>query len=472
MGKRSGITKGGRVMNPADRERKQMRAKELKRNKKQRNAVRQAMVKSRDPDELIEQMSRLDEQEFDPQRVLSLNVIQEKRNKLRASYFQIINLCRQEKEEKKVKNLERMLYEYEVERARKEENFRAMLFSQSENFEEIPLPTGASAPDAANTPYSVNSIHGMGFGPQMPQSAMKVGILKKPVSSAIRKKHKYPPGPPPGLPPHLYASEDEEEDEYDEEEESYREEGRRRRRVRFGNRPLKDAFDEAAEHVDGDENYEDEDYAPVEIPESMLSSEEPPMQHQQPIYSRSAPSLAAPAIGTGPIMPGMALPHSNYPPGYPIMIPSHGMREVVVRSQHGRHSQHQSSAQQSKTGLVSGYSDAVVISAEPQVVKHKTDAPPSNVETTITAGPQMRNVTKETTRFVPTAVKIQRPVVPTVIGPKIPTSSVAGPTKLLPRSSQIKPTQKQTTAVNSAIDATKSVDEACDDFLKELEGLL
>ena len=66
------------------------------------------------------------------------------------------------------------------------------------------------------------------------------------------------------MPPHLYASEDEEEEEYDEEEESYREEGRRRRRVRFGNRPLKDTFDEAAEHVDGDENYEDEDYAPVE----------------------------------------------------------------------------------------------------------------------------------------------------------------------------------------------------------------
>ena len=46
----------------------------------------------------------------------------------------------------------------------------------------------------------------------------------------------------------------------------------------------------------------------------MLSSEEPCMQHQQPIYSRSAPSLAAPAIGTGPIMPG--IPHSNYPPGF------------------------------------------------------------------------------------------------------------------------------------------------------------
>lgn len=460
-------------MNPADRERKQMRAKELKRNKKQRNAVRQAIVKSRDPDELIEQMSRLDEQEFDPQRILSLNVIQEKRNKLRASYFQIINLCRQEKEEKKVRNLERMLYEYEVERSRKEENFRAMLFSQSENFEEIPLPTGASAPDAANTPYSVNSIPGSGIGPIMPQhlqAEMKVGILKKPVSS-LRKKHKYPPGPPPGLPPLLYASEDEEEDD----EEGYREEGRRRRRVRFGNQPQHgDDFDGADEHFDGDGNYEDEDYAPVEIPESMLSSEEPPMPHQQPVYSRSVPSLAAPAIGAGPIMPGMApLPPSTYPQGYPIIIPPHGMRggEGGMRQQHGRHSQH--STQQSKTGLVSiGYSDAAVISAEPQVVKQRMDAPPPNVETIITAGPQMRNVKKETTRFVPTAVKIQRPVVPTVVGPKIPTSSVAGPTKLVPRSSQIKTNQKQTKSINSAIDATKSVDEACDDFLKELDGLL
>ena len=84
----------------------------------------------------------------------------------------------------------------------------------------------------------------------------------------------------------------------------------------------------------------------------------------------------------------------------------------------------------------------------------------------------MRNVQKETTRFIPTAVKIQRPVVPAVIGPKIPTSSVAGPTKLVPRSSQIKNSQKPTMAISSSTDPTKSVDEACDDFLKELEGLL
>ena len=51
-------------MNPADRERKQQRAKELKRNKKQRVQVRHAIVKSRNPDEIIEALSRLDDQGF------------------------------------------------------------------------------------------------------------------------------------------------------------------------------------------------------------------------------------------------------------------------------------------------------------------------------------------------------------------------------------------------------------------------
>ena len=57
-----GKTKSGRVMNPADKERKKQRAHELKRNKKQRIAVRHAIVKGRDPDELLEQLRKLDDQ--------------------------------------------------------------------------------------------------------------------------------------------------------------------------------------------------------------------------------------------------------------------------------------------------------------------------------------------------------------------------------------------------------------------------
>lgn len=57
MGKKS-----RRALNPTDKERKKQRAQELKKNKKQRNLVRQAIVKARDPDELLEQLRRLDAQ--------------------------------------------------------------------------------------------------------------------------------------------------------------------------------------------------------------------------------------------------------------------------------------------------------------------------------------------------------------------------------------------------------------------------
>lgn len=70
MGKRLGITKSGRVMNPADRERKQMRMKELKRNKKERVKIRHAIVKSRDPIELIDHLEKLDDQGL----VLNINI--------------------------------------------------------------------------------------------------------------------------------------------------------------------------------------------------------------------------------------------------------------------------------------------------------------------------------------------------------------------------------------------------------------
>ena len=62
MGKHSGMTKSGRVMNPADRERKQQRAKELKRNKKERVKIRHTIVKSRDPHDIINKLERLDDQ--------------------------------------------------------------------------------------------------------------------------------------------------------------------------------------------------------------------------------------------------------------------------------------------------------------------------------------------------------------------------------------------------------------------------
>lgn len=494
MGKKSGITKAGRMMNPADRERKQLRAKELKRNKKQRTQVRHAIVKNRDPEGLIEQMSRLDDQEFDPQRQLALTVIQEKRNKLRGAFYQIIGLHRQEKEDKQVKSLEKMMYEYEVERSRKEENFRAQIFSESANFEEIPLPSGASGPDAASTPFSANLLGTI--GPQQPsqlQAAMKAGILKKSTSStaAAKKKHKYPPGPPPGVPPPLYDS-DEEEDEGEADKFGWEEE--RRKRVRFGEQPRRRprrADDEQFGEEGEDGEDDGEDYAPVEIPDGMLTPAESAQQQNQPVYARPVPSLAAPAVGSGPIMPRMAPPPPAHPPfpGYPMPaghrppLPSQQQQMAIAMGQ-----QQQQQQQHSKTGLIGGPganytpiapppSDphpSAVISAGPQVVMPRVTVPVPLVpdeKVIISGAPQMRNIKREATRFVPTAVKIQRPLVASTIGPRIPAS--AGSKLVPPRTTTTAAGQRPKTGKGAQQPgAGKSVDQACDDFLKELEGLL
>ena len=50
MGRRpQKTTKGGKFMNPTDQARKEARRRELKKNKKQRDAVRQAVIKNKDP---------------------------------------------------------------------------------------------------------------------------------------------------------------------------------------------------------------------------------------------------------------------------------------------------------------------------------------------------------------------------------------------------------------------------------------
>lgn len=62
MGRRSiNTTKSGKYMNPTDQARKEARKKELKKNKKQRQMVRAAVLKGKDPAQLIDEMEKIDE---------------------------------------------------------------------------------------------------------------------------------------------------------------------------------------------------------------------------------------------------------------------------------------------------------------------------------------------------------------------------------------------------------------------------
>ncbi|KAG1368836.1 hypothetical protein COCNU_14G013040, partial [Cocos nucifera] len=53
-------TKGGRAMNPTDAYRKELRKKELKRNKKERKKVREVGILKKDPDAIREQINKLE----------------------------------------------------------------------------------------------------------------------------------------------------------------------------------------------------------------------------------------------------------------------------------------------------------------------------------------------------------------------------------------------------------------------------
>ncbi|WOG99535.1 hypothetical protein DCAR_0518888 [Daucus carota subsp. sativus] len=58
-------TKGGKVMNPTDAYRKELRKKELKRNKKERKKVREVGILKKDPDTLKEQIEKLEAMKAD-----------------------------------------------------------------------------------------------------------------------------------------------------------------------------------------------------------------------------------------------------------------------------------------------------------------------------------------------------------------------------------------------------------------------
>ena len=65
MGKRATTsTKGGKFMNPTDQARKEARRRELKKNKKQRQLVRTAVLKGKNPRDIIFELEKVDDMEF------------------------------------------------------------------------------------------------------------------------------------------------------------------------------------------------------------------------------------------------------------------------------------------------------------------------------------------------------------------------------------------------------------------------
>ncbi|XP_042895932.1 WW domain-binding protein 11 [Parasteatoda tepidariorum] len=208
MGRRSiNTTKSGKYMNPTDQARKEARKRELKKNKKQRQMVRAAVLKGKDPLQLINDMEKIDEMEFNVNSPPLLNekVLKDKRKKLKETWDRVMRLYYKEDRER-YNELKKLELEYEARRNILIKYFESVRIAQQVQVDEIPLPDAPAAMFLTSQIPLPSEIEGMLDVENLvlPHSILKKAPLpSEPVLAAIK-----PPGVPPGPIPDL-SSDDE-----------------------------------------------------------------------------------------------------------------------------------------------------------------------------------------------------------------------------------------------------------------------
>uniref|UniRef100_T1IZT6 Wbp11/ELF5/Saf1 N-terminal domain-containing protein n=1 Tax=Strigamia maritima TaxID=126957 RepID=T1IZT6_STRMM len=196
MGKRSSnTTKGGKFMNPTDRARKEARKKELKKNKNKRQLVRVAALKGTDAKQVISEMEKIDQMEFDVNKPPQLNgnVLDEKRRKLYESFRRVLRYYEKE-DRSQWTELKRMEMDYNRRRGELKQFFESVKHAQQVQIDDIPLP---------DLPFTDCSRIPIPSIPIPPPPPVIQSISKKP--QLYRNKA---PGVPPGPPPDFSDSED------------------------------------------------------------------------------------------------------------------------------------------------------------------------------------------------------------------------------------------------------------------------
>ncbi|PHT46200.1 hypothetical protein CQW23_15358 [Capsicum baccatum] len=192
-------TKGGKVMNPTDAYRKEIRKRELKRNKKERKKVREVGILKKDPEQLKEQIEKLEVMKAEG----ALDKARKHKKRQLEDTLNLVLKKRKEYEEKtKEKGEEPVMFSHlgpprRRTAAEEEERVKHPKPEDSVYYHPTLNPTGAPPP--GKSPMFKSSI-----GPRIPLSSASSSGAASSSKSDVEDgtlSALPPPPPPPPLPP-------------------------------------------------------------------------------------------------------------------------------------------------------------------------------------------------------------------------------------------------------------------------------
>lgn len=421
-------TKGGKFMNPTDQARKEARRKELKKNKKQRLVVRDAVIKSKQPKDILKEIEELEEQDMEScaKGLPNEKGIKERMRKLQSTLDRLQSYW---EKENPVQHRElRQLVKESWDRRQKLKhtyafNTRAVdSAEQRELLSLIPLPSeGLPSLSADTLPQDI----------PLPDSDSILlspnPILKSPHSQYPLPRHliqernrhlpRKPPGPPAGIPPALLS------------------------RQRLSGLTEIELINKAA--------LKKVSFAPLIQDSRQDETAEPTMV----------------SINPRPLVPPV---HNMFPPApptirHPFMLSTQSLPNLSPVAQ-----------LQTPTNRLPNrmepHIQASAVLNKPQPPNQEStpqqaslmSAPHSAPPSVISAKPQLRNTYAEVTKFVPTTIRVRREG--TLVKSNTPTQSY------LPH----RPSSQQTYGLvyKEKQQPVKTQDEAYTDFMKEMESLL
>lgn len=169
--------------NPADRARRLARDKEKRKNKKQRQLVRDTIIKERDPEQILAELEKLDTLEYDAVSSNSRNIcFKDKRRRLRESWDRILSYYLKDDPERHSK-LKRLESEYEFKHKRLTKEIEAIQAAREVKLEDVVMP-----PESDPNIFEISDDD---------------PLLSKSIYLTVKTEGPKPPGCPPGVPPDL-----------------------------------------------------------------------------------------------------------------------------------------------------------------------------------------------------------------------------------------------------------------------------